>query len=60
MSNAIEGNKLTVTIKTFMRIQFILETYVYKKNNHKRKMNFPLPPSTSITVFLNAEKLLSL
>ena len=30
------------------------------KNNDKNKTNFPLPPSSPVTVFLIAEKLLSL
>ena len=30
MSRAIEGNKLTAMIKRLMRIQLILEIYVYR------------------------------
>ena len=33
MSKAIEENELTVSIKkAFMKIQFILEIYVYRQN----------------------------
>ena len=62
MSKAIEENKLIVTIKRlFMRIQFILQIYVCtNKNHYKNKTNLPPLPSTAVTVFLAAEKLLSL
>ena len=44
-----------------MRIQFILQIYVRtKNNNYKNKTNLPPLPSTAVTVFLAAEKLLSL
>ena len=67
MSKAIEENKLTVAIRRlFKRIQFILEIYVYRLDA-KNKTNLPPPspqppppPSTPVTVFLIAEKLLSL
>ena len=43
-----------------MRIQFVLEIYMYrKKNNDKNKTNVPPPPSTPVTVFLIAENLLT-
>ena len=67
MSKAIEENKLTVAIRRlFKRIQFILEIYVYrldaknKTNLRPPSPQFPPPPSTPVTVFLIAEKLLSL
>ena len=31
MSKAIEENKLTVTIKRLMRIQFVMEIYVHRQ-----------------------------
>ena len=46
-----------------MEIQFILEIYVFrqnKKKNERAKETYRLSPSTPLTVFLIAEKLLSL
>ena len=31
-SIAVEENKLTVTIKKYVRVQFILEIYVHRQN----------------------------
>ena len=56
MSKAIEENKLN-----FVRIQFILEVYVYRQKlwYEKNELTFS-PHSTLVADFLIAEKLLSL
>ena len=41
-----------------MRIQFILEIYVYRKNNKIKNADMTHPPSLPVTIFLIVEKLL--
>ena len=60
MNKAIEPSKLTVTKRKTSRIQLTLEICVQIKIMIKTKRTYPLPPSTPVTVFLIAEKLLSL
>ena len=60
MNKAIEENKLTVTIKRLLQFNLYLKFLCTDKNNDKNKTNLPLLTSTPVTVFLIAEKLLSL
>ena len=62
MSKAIEENKLTITIKRLLQEEFNLDRKFMctDKSNDKNKTKLPPPPSTQVTVFLIAEKLLSL
>ena len=63
MSKAMEENELTVMIKRleWQFNKFISEVYVYRqKILIITKRSYPISPSTPVTVFLIAEKLLSL
>ena len=61
MSKAIEENNMTVTIKRlFWEFNLFWKFMCTGKNNDKSKENLPLHPFTRVTVFLIAEKLLSL
>ena len=57
----IEENKQKVKIKKICkRIQFIVEIMCTDKNNDENKTKLPPPLYNPVTVFLIAEKLLSL
>ena len=60
MNKAIEENKLTVTIKRLLWFTLYLKFMWTDKNNDNNKTNLPLLTSNPVTVFLIAEKLLSL
>ena len=58
MSKALEENKLTIIL--MWQFNLYWKFMCTDENNDKSKTNLPPPPSTSATVFLIAEKLLSL
>ena len=61
MSKAIEENKLTVMIKNILwEFDLFWEFMSTDENNDKNKTNLFFPPSTPVTVFLIARKLLYL
>ena len=56
MIKTIEENKLTVTIKRLScEFNLFWKFICLNKNNDQNKTNLPLPPSTSVKVFLIAE-----
>ena len=60
MSKAIEENKLTITIERLpCEFSFHWKFMCTNRNNGKNKTNLPLTPSTTVTVFFIAGKLLS-
>ena len=61
MSKAIEENKLTAMIKNILcEFDLFWKFMCTDENNDKNKTNLFLPPSTPVTVFLIARKLLYL
>ena len=61
MSKAIEENKLTVMIKNILcEFDLFWKFMCTDENNDKNKTNLFLTPSTPVTVFLIARKLLYL
>ena len=61
MSKAIEKSKQKVTIERLVwEYNLYWRLMCTDKGNDKNKTILPSPPSTPVTVFLSAEKLLSL
>ena len=64
MNKAIEENVLKIKIKRFVWKFNLYQKFMCsdknKKKNERAKETYPLSPSTPLTVFLIAEKLLSL